>query len=87
MKVNNSKKLESRKLLRSEIKLIDNWQQMKTCFLVRVRQTKMPRPHCSRNAPRIGTNIMMVMREDMHHGVRKNRNFDCSYTNFYLRIY
>jgi hypothetical protein len=37
--------------------------------------------------PRIGTKIMMVMREDMHHGVRKNRNFDCSYTNFYLRVY
>ena len=26
-------------------------------------------PYCIRNAPRIGTNIMMVMREDTHHGV------------------
>jgi len=44
--------------------------------------------------PRIGTNIMMVMREDLPTGRQacitasgKNRNFDCSYTNFYLRIY
>jgi hypothetical protein len=43
--------------------------------LVRVRN-KLRRPDARiafAMPPRIGTNIMMVMREDMHHGARKEQ--------------
>jgi len=56
--------------------------------LVRVRN-KIKRPDV---APRIGTNIMMVMREGIANAMRASRRQEkqklrLSYTNFYLRTY